>query len=295
MTPRSSCRKRKEKVEIDEQDAVQKVSRKRQRKNATPTEKRLFRYKPSCPAKIRERMERVLTQRFFLIDRRRNGEDLREEFKVLGSTGNVYTIIIDKIPSCNCPDASKGNHCKHILFVFLKVLNASLLTHYWYQKALLEVELASIFAAAPINPTVVANANIRKAFSKSEGKSTDTSTGEVSRRIPGEDDDCPICYESMGGADKVKHLTFCEQCGNALHTECFRQWAQTRKPLTCVWCRAEWITESSNGETDRLNEEGYLNLSSVAGISPVRDTSTYYDRFSYGSYRRSRYRDSYYC
>jgi hypothetical protein len=40
--------------------------------------------------------------RFFMVDRRRNGDELREEFSVLGSTGNVYTVVIDKKPSCNC-------------------------------------------------------------------------------------------------------------------------------------------------------------------------------------------------
>lgn len=78
--------------------------------------------------------------RFFLIDRERNGDELREVFKVLGSTGNVcifngfipvdpadnmfifkvYEVVIDKVPGCSCPDALKGNHCKHLLFVFLK-------------------------------------------------------------------------------------------------------------------------------------------------------------------------------
>ena len=38
----------------------------------------------------------------YLIDRSRNGAELREEFKVLGSTGNVYTVKIDKVPTCDC-------------------------------------------------------------------------------------------------------------------------------------------------------------------------------------------------
>lgn len=68
-----------------------------------------------------------------MIERERNSEELRETFKVLGSTGNVYTVNIDTLPSCDCtyatneldalcpllpcsgPDALKGNHCKHIV------------------------------------------------------------------------------------------------------------------------------------------------------------------------------------
>jgi hypothetical protein len=59
--------------------------------------------------------------RFFMINRRREGEELCEEFKVLGSTGNVrwdqntqfgnfslcycwqvYTVLIGRLPSCDC-------------------------------------------------------------------------------------------------------------------------------------------------------------------------------------------------
>lgn len=52
--------------------------------------------------------------RIFMIDRNRTGE-LQEEFSVLGSTGNVYNVVVDHKPRCDCPDAMKGNHCKHIV------------------------------------------------------------------------------------------------------------------------------------------------------------------------------------
>ena len=71
-----------------------------------------------------------------MIERERTPNELRETFKVLGSTGNVYTVRIDTLPSCDCtfargdlrsicplfpfsgPDALKGNHCKHIVSGF---------------------------------------------------------------------------------------------------------------------------------------------------------------------------------
>jgi hypothetical protein len=67
-------------------------------------EKRLAIMKKKCPNVTRERLERVTTQRFFMVDRKRvdREDELREEFKVLGSTGNVYTVIIQKVPSCDC-------------------------------------------------------------------------------------------------------------------------------------------------------------------------------------------------
>jgi len=117
--------------------------------------------------------------------------------------------------------------------------------------------------------------------------------GQSKKRILAEGDDCPICYEAMHDVD-VKTLTFCEECGNALHTECFNQCrflsheissyrkhltgARTAKPLTCVWCRAKWAVVASaaggNVTSGPSTSEGYLNLGAVAGVSPVRDTST---------------------
>jgi hypothetical protein len=71
-----------------------------------------------------------------MVERERNPNELSETFKVLGSTGNVYSVRIDTLPSCDCtfsigsldslcllfpcsgPDALKGNHCKHIVCGF---------------------------------------------------------------------------------------------------------------------------------------------------------------------------------
>lgn len=42
-----------------------------------------------------------------MVDRHREGNELKEVFKVLGSVGNVYTVTISHVPSCDCPDALK--------------------------------------------------------------------------------------------------------------------------------------------------------------------------------------------
>ena len=127
----------------------------------------------------------------------------------------------------------------------------------------------------------------------------------TNKRIPGPDDDCPICYDGMHGVAEAS-LVFCEECGNALHKECFQQCesfnsffiifvqvnyfffslsgqrtaANNGKDLTCVWCRARWIVARSTGSGGAgsvkrsMGAYGYINLSDVAGVSPVRDTST---------------------
>jgi hypothetical protein len=58
----------------------------KRQKNDPNAEKRLARFKVSCPKNIMERVDRVMTQRFFMVERNRSEGELREEFKVLGST-----------------------------------------------------------------------------------------------------------------------------------------------------------------------------------------------------------------
>lgn len=254
-----------------------------QSSDATP-EKRGAMFKKSCPKNIQDRVARVMSQRFFMIDRRREGEELCEEFKVLGSTGNVYTVMIGRLPSCNCPDASHGNHCKHILFIFLKVLQVPQSSGLWYQKALLASELQSIFGNAPQAPNALAHDNIRKAYARAMGKAPELTPSDSRRRIPGPEDSCPICYESMHGVSQDK-LVFCEECGNALHTECFGQWRRSAAQLTCVWCRAKWPSGAKSGASASPTSEEYINLGSVAGLSVERDTSSYHQSWRYGGSR----------
>ncbi|KAH9484565.1 hypothetical protein JR316_0004047 [Psilocybe cubensis] len=255
--------------------------------DAVPVEKRAAKYKPRCPQNIMERLERVREQRMYMVDRRRNGNELREEFSVLGSTGNVYTVTVDRLPRCNCPDATKGNHCKHILFVFVKVLQVSQESGYWYQKALLTSELEQIFAEAPLAPNSEANPQVREAYARVTGRlpagaSSSKSGSGKHKRVPGPGDDCPICYDGMHGVAETS-LTYCEQCGNAVHKECFQQWMATSQRtgtgLTCVWCRAKWTSAPGVGGANvaRPSSDGrYINLANVSGQSPVRDTSSYY-------------------
>nr|GAT50740.1 predicted protein [Mycena chlorophos] len=285
--------------------------------DAPAPEKRLARFKSSCPQNISERVGRVMSQRFFMVDRAREVGQLKEEFKVLGSTGNIYTVTIQHLPSCDCPDARKGNHCKHILFVFLKVLQVPQSWGHWYQKALLTTELQEIFSRAPMAPNAVANPRVRAAYAAAVGKPLSSNpTGgssskaaaepEQKKRMPGEDDDCPICYDGMHNVPETQ-LVFCETCGNAVHKECFGQWQNTsltqNKPLTCIYCRSKWpqpsggASGSGAGGRAAVNE-GYVNLAGVAGVDSVRDTTTYYDgprrgQSYYGGYGRYGYRGRY--
>lgn len=100
-----------------------KPKRSRNKNGKGPEEKRLRRFRAKPPRSYLDRLDRVRTQRMFLIDRNQStsedGTHEREAFDIAGTTGNIYTITISKIPTCTCPDAAKGNQCKHIIYVSL--------------------------------------------------------------------------------------------------------------------------------------------------------------------------------
>ena len=76
------------------------TSSKRQKKT---TEKRLRRYRASMTVAIYDRIERALHQRLYLLATvKSSNESIHREYKVLGQTANVYTVIITHIPSCTC-------------------------------------------------------------------------------------------------------------------------------------------------------------------------------------------------
>lgn len=51
--------------------------------------------------------------------------------------------------------------------------------------------------------------------------------------------------DAQGPEDKI---TFCQECGNNVHVECFKRWTASKKssgyPVTCVYCRCPWVSET---------------------------------------------------
>ena len=105
---------------------IEKSARNRPIKMETvPKEKRAKRHKSRPTADVLSRIYRALSQRMYLIDQKDISSDadgLGREFTVLGTTGNVYTVNICRLPTCNCPDFARGKLCKHIIFALARVL-----------------------------------------------------------------------------------------------------------------------------------------------------------------------------
>ncbi|KAG4437638.1 hypothetical protein IFR05_006899 [Cadophora sp. M221] len=247
-----------------------KRQRKKKVEGEEPEEKRLKRFRVKAPVSYMERLQRVTSQRMFLIDREKGvgGDGLcpEEKFDIAGSTGNIYQVTIYQVPRCTCPDAAKGNQCKHIIYIMVNVLKAP--EDLAYQLALLSTELIEIFANAPITPQ-----------SSDGAPSTATDTGGSRKPVEG---DCPVCVMEFDESDKSDDILWCKgACGNNIHRHCFEQWARSKPgPVKCVYCRTPWKGDEDSikriSKSGQVNEEGYVNVAGGLGLSGHRDMSTYH-------------------
>ncbi|GLJ30571.1 hypothetical protein SUGI_0605300 [Cryptomeria japonica] len=215
-------------------------------------EKRQARFIGRPNAAVSERIKRALEQRLYLIDKKTlevGGSSACELF-VLGATGNVYCVRLDLRPSCTCPDFLKGNTCKHILFVMLRVFKLPPNDPRIWQKALIPSELDDLLHSSSVDDAVLASHLVRSRFHQVTGSTP---------RAPQRDleGDCPVCYESLAGCSEP--VVFCNVCGNSVHKDCFVKWSKSKRPgaVTCIYCRAPWQ------ETGK-SHKGYVNLAAYS-------------------------------
>lgn len=242
----------------------------KKRKIATPKtgskgeEKRLRLFRKHAPQSYLLKLERAVSQRMFVVGRARGGTEAipEETVEMAGTTGNIYSITIGLVPSCTCPDYSKGNQCKHIVYVLHNVLKAP--EHLQYQLAFLSSELREIFSQAPL-----------PASSATAAPSAPSNRKEIAG-------DCPICF--MEFEPESEEIVWCKAaCGNNIHKHCFEQWAKSQKRMMdvkCVYCRTPWQGDEESIEKiktqGKRNREGYVNVAAQLGLSRHRDTSTYH-------------------
>ena len=259
-------------------------------------EKRLERWRSHASQASSDRIGRALSQRMYLLEEEARGDG--RLYKILGSTGNVYDVTIDREPSCSCPDARKGNICKHIFFVMVRVLRCDRDAPIVHQKALLSSELRALFDRCDGHRWRPPEANdaTKRAYLEATGRTPKKKQRQEEPPPPVDDDsqdDCAICFEPLGTAN----LTRCQNaCKKALHAECLRKWARAAKGnVTCPTCRAPWIFDDASSATsktgsDHTFNEGYLNLAATQGQDRHRDTSTYRVNPFFSSHRRGSWR-----
>jgi uncharacterized Zn-finger protein len=259
-------------ITLEEPPKKTRKGKKAKGDDAPPLEKRLRRHRARAPGSYREIKNRALTQRLTVLSRVRCGTDKLpgEKVVIAGSTGNVYTVNVGLVPSCDCPHAQKGNQCKHIIYIMLRVLKAR--EEVAYQLALIGAELRELIKNAPLIPGVETDGN------DNPGEEQDGNR----KPIEGE---CPICYDELD--PKNDDIVYCKtSCGNNVHKACMQSWIQVaaRGKATCPYCRATWDTEEAFdgnlGDVDtkglQRNEDGYVNVAGQLGLSGERDYTTYH-------------------
>jgi len=177
--------------------------------------------------------------------------DCESKFAVLGSTGNVYDVVIDSTPRCTCPDNVNGYLCKHILLIYLKVLKLEPSSPYFCRRSLKRRELKDIFSHAPQDPLdeVIASRVVKEKYNV-----LSAAGGDKVKQKPIEGL-CPICYEDLTNNEQ---LVYClKTCGQNVHLGCFEQWKQVCKrnytDITCIYCRQKWHSESSKRKRSYVN------------------------------------------
>lgn len=259
----------------------------------TRSEKRLSRYRSAPSKALLERMEMAQELRMFLLFRSplpripdaataaflpstgpgegESTDHVLTEYYVVGPTGTVYSIKLTNLPSCNCPDNTKGHHCIHILFVLLKVLKVSPSDPILYQRALLTSELEGIYKSAPLAPAQ-AYAR-RKASSSSSSSAADQDLRSQ----------CGICYEALAG--KAEELVSCkDSCNYCFHAQCFHRYCSTHLSLNahstsplaraagstvaCPVCFTSWVVPPASGSPG-APPAVITAVAAVAAVAPV--------------------------
>ena len=245
---------------------------------------------------------RALTETMYLVDRRDETRPpppgacrpppLKHKFVVMGTTGNVYDVTLDKEPRCNCPLAlkHKSKVCKHRYFVFYRVLRLPRdddehdpkgLKHVPHQRYLRRDELKAILVDSSTADAPLASRAARDAYRRHSGvidvDDDDGPARDVARR-PLAADPCEICFEPFPeGPDGAAFSDFCRGgCGRNYHHECLKRWFDHKRgPPVCPVCAADW-TVAPGADAAVASEEGFLNLRELQpGVQAERDTSTY--------------------
>lgn len=190
------------------------------------------------------RKERAFKQQIFLLSMDPITKEYERIFKVVGTTGNIYTVEINGNPKCSCPDCClNGNICKHIYFILLRVMKMNENVKSTYNME----QLTNMFNNIPkfITDNVIYNEKAKVEFEKIINSNT-IHTKQVEQKL---DDVCPICLENI---DDNKDTDFCKYgCGKSVHKFCFDIWRSNHdNALRCLFCRHEWYSINNADDDD---------------------------------------------
>jgi hypothetical protein len=149
------------------------------------------------------------------------------KYIVSGSSGHNYNVRIDSHYNyfCSCPDyQNRQNKCKHIYFVFLKILKDDTLKDETQKDDTLK------------DKNKEADDNLiesqKQNYALFNRKKCITETDKL--KIKGLDDLCSICFEEN---DNGMDSTFCGSCFRCLHHACYLEWKKKSNNSKCIFCK----------------------------------------------------------
>lgn len=182
-----------------------------------------------------QRKQKSKLQSIFLIETILSEENtLERKYVIMGSTGNIYNVVINNIPTCTCPDfVTRHNRCKHIYFVLNRVMKVDNEDKEIYS----ETELQDMFNDIPnIMKHLMVNDELKDTYDKLK------SNNSVKCNKKDSDDICPICLDNLENGEELDYCKY--SCGKQIHKVCYGMWIK-KHPATCVFCRAEWNKENN--------------------------------------------------
>ena len=255
------------------------------------------------------RIERCFTDNLYLVESipQNSNEEKKRIYLIMGSTGNVYSVVITNKPTCTCPDfKQRKKRCKHIYFVLIRIMKVE----NPIIKKFTNENLDEMFNNIPLitNNLIVDKSkrdkfheitnNIKSNNSKEINSKTDN---KVKQRL-NDNDICPICLDNINNG---KELDYCKySCGLTLHKKCFQMWEKRNKGI-CVFCRANWYKNKKKNKpnlyvnllnNDRTNNN-MINNSLVNEVivneskSDSSNDSDYEDEYFQDNRKRERSRD----
>ena len=185
------------------------------------------------------RLDRALTQRIYMMHEHcRECNDHEFRFRVMGATGMPYDVVVDGDGGdvyCSCPDhTTRGNFCKHLIFMFIRVLQFS------SDEVYNQYFSHGVYTTTPQTVTACQEFFRRKerAIEMLDPEQEDVG---VAQKPIDDEDDCPICYENFSETADETVLWCRAACGKSVHENCFMKWTQARRQdVTCVYCLSIW-------------------------------------------------------
>lgn len=187
---------------------------------------------------------RCMTQKIYLIETLPILNENERSYVIMGSTGNVYNVMIKNEPICNCPDfLTRHNRCKHIYFVLIRIMNV----HDEDKIIYTNNDLIEMFSNIPnITKNLIVDQNTKNMYNNL--KSTNQNN-KINKKNT--DDVCPICLDDLENGEELDYCKY--SCGKQVHKLCFKMWSTHKEPL-CVFCRKNWVQLETNYINIKINQ-----------------------------------------